>query len=408
LQVDQPGTYWYHSHNDGQYPDGLRGPLIIHDPDSPYKGQYDEELVLTLSDWYHEEVQLIMPKFLSVTNPTGAEPVPQSALMNDTQNLQIKVEPGKTYFLRLMNIGAFAGQYFWIEGHTFRIVEVDGVWHEAAETDMIYITAAQRYGILLTTKNETDVNYAIVGAMDQDLFDKIPNGLISNVTSFLVYDSAAELPTPAFVDEYVPFDDMKLVPVDGEKLFTDPDQSIVLDVAMDNLGNGANYAFFNDITYVRPSVPSTYTALTAGDLAANSQVYGSHTNAFVLGYQQAIEIVVNNHDPGKHPFHLHGHNFQAIVRGEDDSGDYVPGNATFPAVPMRRDVLMVRPNGHIVMRFRSDNPGVWLFHCHIEWHVDQGLIATFVEVCSFAPVPTLKLTAVAGPSRDAANPHHPR
>ena len=408
MQVDQPGTYWYHSHNDGQYPDGLRGPLIIHDPDSPYKGQYDEELVLTLSDWYHEEVQLIMPKFLSVTNPTGAEPVPQSALMNDTQNLQIKVEPGKTYLLRLMNIGAFAGQYFWIEGHTFRIVEVDGVWHEAAETDMIYITAAQRYGLLLTTKNETDVNYAIVGAMDQDLFDKIPDGLMSNVTSFLVYDSTADLPTPAFVDEYAPFDDMKLVPVDGEKLFTDPDQLMVLDVAMDNLGNGANYAFFNDITYVRPSVPSTYTALTAGDLAANSQVYGSHTNAFVLGYQQVIEIVVNNHDPGKHPFHLHGHNFQTIVRGEDDSGDYVPGNATFPAVPMRRDTLMVRPNGHIVMRFRSDNPGVWLFHCHIEWHVDQGLIATFVEVCSLAPIPTRKLIDVAGPSRDAADPHHPR
>ena len=408
MQVDQPGTYWYHSHNDGQYPDGLRGPLIIHDPDSPYKGQYDEELVLTLSDWYHEEVQLIMPKFLSVTNPTGAEPVPQSALMNDTQNLQIKVEPGKTYLLRLMNVGAFAGQYFWIEGHTFRIVEVDGVWHEAAETDMIYITAAQRYGLLLTTKNETDVNYAIVGAMDQDLFDKIPDGLMSNVTSFLVYDSTADLPTPAFVDEYAPFDDMKLVPVDGEKLFTDPDQLMVLDVAMDNLGNGANYAFFNDITYVRPSVPSTYTALTAGDLAANSQVYGSHTNAFVLGYQQVIEIVVNNHDPGKHPFHLHGHNFQTIVRGEDDSGDYVPGNATFPAVPMRRDTLMVRPNGHIVMRFRSDNPGVWLFHCHIEWHVDQGLIATFVEVCSLAPIPALKLIDAAGPSRDAADPQHPR
>lgn len=23
--------------------------------------------------------------------------------------------------------------------------------------------------------------------------------------------------------------------------------------------------------------------------------------------------------------------------------------------------------------------GVWLFHCHIEWHVTSGLIATFVE-----------------------------
>jgi iron transport multicopper oxidase len=405
-QVDQPGTYWYHSHIDGQYPDGLRGPLIVHDPDSPYKGQYDEELVLTLSDWYHLEMQHIIPKFITVTNPTGAEPVPQAALMNDTQNLQIKIEPGKTYFLRLINIGAFAGQYFWIEGHTFRVVEVDGVWHEAAETDMIYITAAQRYGLLLTTKNETDVNYAIIGAMDQDLFDTVPADLNPNVTSYLVYDSTVKMPTPALIDEYAPFDDIELVPIDGEKLFTDPDQSVVLAVMMDNLGNGANYAFFNNITYVRPAVPSIYTALTADDLATNSQVYGSHTNAFVLDYQQVIEIVVNNHDAGKHPFHLHGHNFQAIVRGDDDSGDYVPWNATLPDVPMRRDTFMVRPNGHIVMRFRSDNPGVWLFHCHIEWHVDQGLIATIVEVCINTPMTAQKLIKMIGSSRDAADSNH--
>lgn len=36
----------------GQYPDGLRGPLIVHDPNDPYAGKYDEEIVLTVSDWY--------------------------------------------------------------------------------------------------------------------------------------------------------------------------------------------------------------------------------------------------------------------------------------------------------------------------------------------------------------------
>ena len=35
----------------GQYPDGLRGPLIVYDPADPYKGKYDEEVVLTVSDW---------------------------------------------------------------------------------------------------------------------------------------------------------------------------------------------------------------------------------------------------------------------------------------------------------------------------------------------------------------------
>jgi iron transport multicopper oxidase len=28
---------------------------------------------------------------------------------------------------------------------------------------------------------------------------------------------------------------------------------------------------------------------------------------------------------------------------------------------------------------RSRVKGVWLFHCHIEWHVSSGLMATFVE-----------------------------
>ncbi|KIX07946.1 uncharacterized protein Z518_02600 [Rhinocladiella mackenziei CBS 650.93] len=382
--VIQPGTYWYHSHMDGQYPDGLRGPLIVHDPENPYADLYDEELVLTLSDWYHDQMPGLIKKFLSVTNPTGAEPVPQSALMNDTQNLQIPVQAGRTYFLRIINMAAFAAQYFWIEGHTFRIIEVDGVYHEPAEASMIYVTAAQRYGVLLTTKNETDSNFAIMGSMDQELFDQIPDGLNPNVTSFLVYDKSKPMPTPREIDTFEPFDDMTLVPTDGEELYENPDLVVQLDVVMDNLGDGANYAFFNGITYVRPKVPSLYTALTTGDLAADPIVYGVNTNSYVLGHNEVIEIVLNNQDPGKHPFHLHGHNFQTIVRGDDDSGNYdanavLNGSVILPRRPMRRDVILARPNGHIVMRFKSDNPGVWFFHCHIEWHVDSGLIMTFVE-----------------------------
>lgn len=166
-KIDQPGTYWYHSHETAQYPDGLRGPLIVNDPDSPYKGQYDEEMVLTVSDWYHDQIPKLMKSFISVTNPTGAEPIPKSALMNDTYNATTPVEPGKTYMFRIINVGAFAGQYFWFEGHTMRIVEVDGIYTEAAEAELIYITAAQRYSVLVTMKNDTSTNYAFVGSMDK-------------------------------------------------------------------------------------------------------------------------------------------------------------------------------------------------------------------------------------------------
>lgn len=165
-QINQPGTYWYHSHVRAQYPDGLRGPLIIHDPDSPYLDQYDEEIVLSVSDWYHDQMTDLMAGFINKANPTGAEPVPNNALFNETQDLQVDVQPGKTYLFRMVNIGAFAGQYVWFEGHNITIIEVDGIYTQPAEAEMIYLSAAQRCSFLLTTKNETTANYAFVGSMD--------------------------------------------------------------------------------------------------------------------------------------------------------------------------------------------------------------------------------------------------
>jgi iron transport multicopper oxidase len=35
------GTFWYHSHFQAQYCDGLRGALIIDDPDDPQESLYD-------------------------------------------------------------------------------------------------------------------------------------------------------------------------------------------------------------------------------------------------------------------------------------------------------------------------------------------------------------------------------
>lgn len=354
--IDQPGTYWYHSHSRGQYPDGLRGQFVVNDPDNPYLGQYDEEVGLTISDWYHDQMPGLLDWFISVENPTGAEPVPKAGLLNDTQNLTIPVEPNKTYFFRLSNVGAFASQYFWIEGHTMRIIEVDGVYTEPAEADMIYITAAQRYGFLVTTKNDTTAgNFAIVGSMDTDLFDTLPADLNTNVTGWLVYDDAQDKPEPALLDNFdAQFDDFDLVPHDQFEILDTVDYSFNLDLSMNNLGDGANYAWFNDITYVRPKVPTLYSALTTGAYANNATVYGRDTNSFVLNKNDVVEIILNNLDSGKHPFHLHGHNFQAVYRSPDEWGNYDPNNHTeFPSRPMRRDTFWVRPNGNFVIRFRA-------------------------------------------------------
>jgi len=195
-------------------------------------------------------------------------------------------------------------------------------------------------------------------------------------------------PEPLLIDEFNPMDDFLLVPKDGEKLLPNPDYSITLDVTMDNLGDGANYAFFNGITFVRPKVPTLYTALTTGDFATNPVVYGENTLGYVLKHMDIIEVIVNNNDPGKHPFHLHGHNFQVTHRSADDAGNYVPSSAsTPPVIPMRRDVVLAPPNGNVVLRFRADNAGIWLFHCHLEWHL--------VSVLTHLPMPRPPVPVVA-------------
>ena len=60
------------------------------------------------------------------------------------------------------------------------------------------------------------------------------------MTGWLVYNSKGTMPDPVSVDELDDFDDMTLVPWDNQTIFGEPDQTIVLDVIMDNLGDGAN------------------------------------------------------------------------------------------------------------------------------------------------------------------------
>lgn len=76
--------------------------------------------------------------------------------------------------------------------------------------------------------------------MAKALFDTVPPNLNPNVTGWLVYDNTKDLPKPALLDDFKPFDDFTLVPTDGEKLYDVVDHSFNLDVKMDNLGDGAN------------------------------------------------------------------------------------------------------------------------------------------------------------------------
>lgn len=116
-----------------------------------------------------------------------------------------------------------------------------------------------------------------------------------------------------------------------------------------------------------------------GEANQNPVVYGA-VNPFVVNEGEVFDIIINNLSDGIHPFHLHGRHFQVIDRQPSGAGSWngsrvVGGNP----LPPTRDTLDVYPNSHAVYRLRADDPGVFLFHCHIEWHVEFGMVATLIE-----------------------------
>ena len=107
-----------------------------------------------------------------------------------------------------------------------------------------------------------------------------------------------------------------------------------------------------------PKVPTLYSVLTSGSAATDPAIYGTDSLAYIVQKNDVVDIILNNADVGKHPFHLHGRNFQLIHRSTDNAGPFDPNNhPPFASVPMRRDTVTLNPMGNFVLRYRANNPG---------------------------------------------------
>ncbi|KAG5457489.1 MAG: Cupredoxin [Olpidium bornovanus] len=398
-----------------QYVDGMRAPLVIHNSQEAYR--YDDEFTVTLEDWYHDESPVLLERYKSRYNPSGAEPSPQAVLINQMITPSFSVGPNTTYRVRIINMSALTMFYFLIDGHEMDVIEVDGVDVEKYRAEKgIPVSAAQRYSVLITTRNSTSQNFLMRAYADPGMIDQMDPLLepLMNSTATIVYNQSVPLsatdPVPLIwdADGMFPMDledtvyrPLEVIPSNGP---VKDENRIVLNVNFDLMTDGVGLLydswrnvgvlpsltclFFCRVSWLcahfpaaaqprDPKVPTLLTALTMGEDAANPVVYGRHTNAFVINHGEEIELVVNNWDEGTHPFHLHGHVFQVLGVGEGGY-DWRANPVQEQPNPARRDTIMIPAGGHAVMRFTANNPGA-LFHCHIEWHMENGLVATFIE-----------------------------
>lgn len=353
----------------GQYPDGLRGALIVHEP-TPHL-QYDDEFTITLSDWYHQEMPELLDYYLSAenfANTGGEEPIPDSVLINDATNPIFKVQPNKTYLVHIICIGNWPGHGFLFDEHEMTVVEIDGVFVDPYPVGSRHVRVAtgQRMSVLIRTKPDASRNYAFWDTVDINMMffyqNKVPPPDYNpNATAWLVYDETKPLPPPPIIHEFDFVDDLEFLPADHEPLLEPVNHQIILNTTPSS-SNGVLRYTINDQIYLPPQVPSLYTALTVcpKELRSDPRIYGN-VNPYVINYGDVVEIVINNYHGNLHPWHLHGHQFQVLQRTDVNGGYFEGYFQNVSATPMRRDTIMVQNYGHAVIRFRADNPDKCFF-----------------------------------------------
>ncbi|XP_026666521.1 laccase-1-like isoform X2 [Ceratina calcarata] len=117
--------------------------------------------------------------------------------------------------------------------------------------------------------------------------------------------------------------------------------------------------------------------------------YCTCTHVLRVKLDSVVEIVLVDEGfayDANHPFHLHGYQFRVIamervgknitvsrVKELDETGAI---RRNLDRAPLK-DTVTVPDGGYTILRFHANNPGYWLFHCHIEFHAEVGMSLIF-------------------------------
>ncbi|MDQ3695086.1 MAG: multicopper oxidase domain-containing protein [Chloroflexota bacterium] len=66
-----------------------------------------------------------------------------------------------------------------------------------------------------------------------------------------------------------------------------------------------------------------------------------------------------------HAVHSHGHSFKIVA---------TDGNPVPPGMELTKDTVLIGPGERYDLELVGTNPGIWMFHCHMENHADNGMM----------------------------------
>lgn len=295
--------------------------------------------------------------------------------MNGESDHNITVEDGKIYLFRVISAAALSWYNLSFPGHNLSIVEVESTFTIPYQTPSIWVNAGERYSVLL------NANKPGCYIVEWSMLERAgPRG-----RAFLKYKSQnCDHPNTTWITGYsqVPFRPGLLEPRLPDYL---PDPTLNMTIAAQQIvlpDNNIKW-LLNNISFMRSKTPILLAYYY------NEIDFPPQTHIIEINEGDIIDITFENlarthtNYMEQHPFHIHGHSYWVLGSGLNTD----PIRKLNTRNPIKRDTFTMPHNGWVTIRMVADNPGVWILHCHVTWHVQMGMSLLFAYPQHTIPAP---------------------
>lgn len=239
----------------------------------------------------------------------------------------------------------------------------------------------QRYDVIVQADQAATADAFWLRAVPQTSCSKSSNA--DDVRGIIYYDKAAALPATAAHNASNSCEDedaSKLVPIVSPALHLTPNDTYYIETLSATVAKNENSLYrwqlngtSMHLNWSEPTLRQIHHGKSAASLPASQAALAiPRRDSWVL-------VVVETSLNAPHPVHLHGHDFLVVAQGVGSYTLPSQGIHFAPNTLPKRDTAMLPAQGYLALAFRSDNPGAWLLHCHIGWHLEQGFALQIVE-----------------------------
>jgi FtsP/CotA-like multicopper oxidase with cupredoxin domain len=360
------GTFWYHPHADTlqQLERGLAGALIVEER-QPIA--VDRDLLWFIEDWRLDDGGRITPGFGNRMEAGMSGRIGNTVTINGHAPGRVSVKAGERVRLRIVNAALARIVSLRFAGHQPVVVAYDGQPCEPylSEGGRLVLGPAMRTDLIIDMDGKPGQSYRVIDDFYQDLAYKLIDLAYGpgKPTREHATDTPARLPANPLPEPDLTAAERHEIALQGGMMGGMGMGGGGMMGGMGMMGRGGMMGS-GGMMGGMPMMGGMGDAVwTINGTSMTGDGQPNMPPLLTLRRGQSCVLVLRNETAWWHPMHLHGHSFRVISRNGRSN-------------PRRewRDTVLVPPRETVEAAFVADNPGNWMFHCHVTDHQMAGMM----------------------------------